>query len=125
MKKIILVVDDMAFYRESIISILEEYPFEILQASDGKQALTLYKKHKPDIVTLDVDMPIMNGFDALDEIIKYDKEANVFMCSTLMSMNFYINTALKKGAKGYISKPFSKHEFLKEFSDFLQKTEQE
>lgn len=115
MKKV-LVVDDMNYYRESIKDILKEYPFEIYTASNGLEAFEKYKSIKPDFVTMDIDMPIMSGLDALEKIMQFDKNAIVIMCSTLMSVPYYIEKAKKIGASGFVAKPFTRIELLEQIA---------
>lgn len=80
----ILVVDDAAFMRLSMKTMLEKNEFEVLgQAENGVKAIEMYKLLKPDIVTMDITMPEMEGIEALEEIIKFDSNAKVVMVSAL------------------------------------------
>lgn len=81
MKKV-LIVDDAAFMRMSIRMILEKGGYQIVgEAQNGLEGVSLYKEHKPDIVTMDITMPEMSGVDALKAIKAYDPQAKVVMVS--------------------------------------------
>ena len=80
----ILVVDDSAVMRLNILHTLTQAGHEIVaQASDGRQAYNLYKTHSPDIVTMDITMPKVNGIEAVNEIITKFPEAKIIMVSAL------------------------------------------
>ncbi len=74
------------------------------EASNGIEAIEQYGFFRPDVVILDITMPIMNGIEALKSILNNDPKANVIMCSAL-SQKYLINEALDLGAKGFIVKP--------------------
>ncbi len=110
MKKI-LIVDDAAFMRLSLKTMLERNGFEVLgEAENGRKAIEMYKMLKPEIVTMDITMPDMDGVEALAEIMKFDPKANVIMLSA-MGQEEKIRDAVILGAKNFIVKPF-KEEFL-------------
>ena len=82
--KRVLVVDDAAFMRLSLKTILERNDFEVIgEAVNGRDAIEKYKILKPEIVTMDITMPDMDGIQALSEIIKIDPKANVIMLSAM------------------------------------------
>ncbi len=113
MSKSVLVVDDTTFMRTKLKTILEGIGLTVIgEAADGVQAVEQYKKLKPDIVTLDITMPVMDGMGALSEIMKYDLKAKVVMVSAL-GHEEYIVQAIKSGARNFIIKPF-KDEKVKE-----------
>jgi len=110
MKKV-LVVDDAAFMRLSLRTMLEKNGFEVVgDAENGRKAIEKYKILKPDIVTMDITMPDMDGIEALTEIIRFDSNAKVIMLSA-MGQEVKIREAIIIGAKSFIIKPF-KEEFL-------------
>ena len=110
MKKI-LIVDDAAFMRLSLKTMLEKNGFEVVgEAENGRKAIEKYKILKPDVVTMDITMPDMDGVEALAEIMKFDSKANVIMLSA-MGQEEKIRDAVLLGAKNFIVKPF-KEEFL-------------
>lgn len=102
----ILIVDDAAFMRMMIKDILSKNGFEIAgEANDGAQAVEKYKECSPDLVTMDITMPEMDGITALKEIKKYDPNAKVIMCSAMGQQAMVID-AIQAGAKDFIVKPF-------------------
>ncbi|NJP36342.1 response regulator [Alkalicoccus luteus] len=106
MGKKVLVVDDAAFMRMMIKDILEKNGFIIAgEAADGAQALEMYKELSPDLVTMDITMPEMDGISSLKEIKKHDPDANVIMCSAMGQQAMVID-AIQAGARDFIVKPF-------------------
>lgn len=106
MAKKVLIVDDAAFMRMMIKNILIEDGFEIVgEAKNGKEAIELYKELEPDLVTMDITMPDMDGIEAVKEILKIDKDARVIMCSAMGQQAMVID-AIQAGAKDFIVKPF-------------------
>ncbi len=105
MKKI-LIADDAAFMRLALRKILEKNGFEVVgEASDGWEAINKFITLKPDIVTMDITMPKMNGIESLAEIRKKDPSAKVIMISALGQEN-WVKKAVMEGAKGFIVKPY-------------------
>ncbi|HET7615358.1 MAG TPA: response regulator [Bacillales bacterium] len=102
----ILIVDDAAFMRMMVKDILTKNGFEIAgEANDGAEAIEKYKETSPDLVTLDITMPEMDGLTALKEIKKIDSDAKVIMCSAMGQQAMVID-AIQAGAKDFIVKPF-------------------
>lgn len=108
MGKRILIVDDSAMMRKMIRKILMEQGHEIVgDAKNGEEALSLYKTLKPDVVTMDITMRVMDGFTAAREIMDHDDRANIIFLSNL-EKSTYSKDAEKIGAIGYVSKSDSK-----------------
>ena len=104
MKKILL-VDDSSFMRMMLKDILK-IKYEIAgEAANGKEAIEMYKKLKPDLMTIDMIMPQLNGIDALKEIVKADPKAKIVMVSA-MGQEILVEEAISSGAKAFIIKPF-------------------
>ncbi|WP_047151655.1 response regulator [Aneurinibacillus tyrosinisolvens] len=102
----VLIVDDAAFMRMMIKEILSKNGFTVVgEASDGSQAVEKYKELTPDLVTMDITMPEMDGITALKEIKKIDANAKVIMCSAMGQQAMVID-AIQAGAKDFIVKPF-------------------
>ncbi|OLO40903.1 two-component system response regulator [Alkalihalophilus pseudofirmus] len=102
----ILIVDDAAFMRMMIKDILSKNGFEVVgEATDGAQAVEKYKELSPDLVTMDITMPEMDGITSLKEIKKIDPNAKVIMCSAMGQQAMVID-AIQAGAKDFIVKPF-------------------
>ncbi|BAU27680.1 two-component system chemotaxis response regulator CheY [Aneurinibacillus soli] len=102
----VLIVDDAAFMRMMIKEILTKNGFNVVgEASDGAQAVEKFKELSPDLVTMDITMPEMDGITALKEIRKLDSSAKVIMCSAMGQQAMVID-AIQAGAKDFIVKPF-------------------
>ena len=108
----LMIVDDAAFMRTSIKKMLESLDYEVVaEASDGNEAIDLYKKYKPDIVTMDITMPNMNGIESLKEIKKIDPSAKIVMV-TSMGQESFIREAIINGASSFIVKPFQREKLV-------------
>jgi len=106
MGKRVLIVDDAAFMRMMLKNILAQNGYEIVgEASNGLEAVTLYKELKPDLVTMDIIMPEMGGITAVKEIRGFDSEAKIIMCSA-MGQQAMVIESIQAGAKDFIVKPF-------------------
>ena len=116
----ILIADDASFMRGSLKFIVEGAGHNVVgMAKDGKEALDLYKELGPDLVTLDVLMPGMDGIAALAAIMKEDPKAKVIMV-TALGMEEKQEEARKLGASGYIRKPFKLDEITDEITRVLE-----
>jgi two-component system chemotaxis response regulator CheY len=114
----VLIVDDSDFMRNLLREILEE-TFEIVgEAENGVEAVELYREHEPDLVMMDIVMPIRDGIEATDEITSTDPDANVIMC-TSVGQEEKMKSAVKAGADGYITKPFQKPNVLEAIDDVV------
>ncbi|HHV30670.1 response regulator [Acetivibrio mesophilus] len=104
--KRVLIVDDAAFMRISLKTMLEKNGFQVIdEAENGSVAVKKYKELKPDIVTMDITMPEMDGIQALKEIRQFDSNSKVIMISA-MGQESYVREAVMSGAKGFVVKPF-------------------
>ncbi|HPU18099.1 MAG TPA: response regulator [Bacillota bacterium] len=102
----IMIVDDAAFMRITIKNMLKRSNHEVVgEAENGLVAIERYKELKPDIVTMDITMPEMDGITSLREIMKIDPNAKVIMV-TAMGQEAMVRDAILSGAKGFIVKPF-------------------
>lgn|SRR5574341_1180699 len=100
-----LVVDDSEFARKALIKLLDHIGGTLSgEAVSGNDALLKYRSLKPDIVFMDVNMPGMEGIDALEHILREDRGAKVVIVSSL-SHGSLVKDAMKKGAKHFITKP--------------------
>ena len=110
--KRVLLVDDAVFIRNSLKMILEKNGFTVVgQASDGLEGVKLYEELKPDIVTMDVTMPNMDGLEALKRIRQADKNAKIVMI-TAMGKEEIVREAIISGATSFIVKPFNEEKVL-------------
>ncbi|MEJ5170549.1 MAG: response regulator [Fimbriimonadaceae bacterium] len=106
MAKRILITDDALFMRVTLKNILTQNGYEVAgEAANGAEAVELYKQLKPDLVTMDITMPEMDGIAALKEIRAIDPEAKVVMCTAMGQKNMVVE-AIQAGAKDFIVKPF-------------------
>jgi two-component system chemotaxis response regulator CheY len=102
----VLIVDDAAFMRMMIKDILEKNGFQVVgEANNGLKAVELYKKERPDVVTMDITMPDMDGIEAVKAIKAFDPAAKVIMCSA-MGQQTMVMDAIRAGARDFIVKPF-------------------
>lgn len=102
----ILIVDDLRFMRILIRDILQEGGFAVAgEAVNGKEALDLYESAGPELVLLDIMMPVMDGLTALKILKKKHPSSKVIMCSTLGQQE-YIIEAVRYGADDFVVKPF-------------------
>ena len=101
----ILIADDAAFMRMRSAALLKELGHEVLEAEDGAQAVDMFKEHSPDAVLLDITMPVMDGLEALKQIMELDPSAKIAMV-TAMGQQQVIMEAIKAGAKDFVVKPF-------------------
>ena len=101
----ILVVDNAAFMRMKCARLLTSSGHEVVEASNGVEAVERYKTEKPDAVLLDITMPDMDGLQALKELRKLDPNAKVAMV-TAMGQQSMVMEALKSGASDFVIKPF-------------------
>lgn len=90
----------------------------IEEATDGESAIEMYKKLKPDLVTLDINMPHTDGLECLKELLKIDPSANVLMVTSVEQKSI-VDSAMNSGAKGYVKKPFNKNEITETVQKLL------
>ncbi|MCT4598781.1 MAG: response regulator [Vallitalea sp.] len=104
----VLIVDDAIFMRTVLKKMLTEENFEVCgEANNGKEAIKKAKELKPDVITLDITMPEMDGVTALPQILEVCPSSKVIMCSAMGQQPMVID-AIKNGAKDFIVKPFQK-----------------
>nr|WP_188540724.1 response regulator [Paenibacillus segetis] len=107
MKGKIMIVDDTEFMRRVLKNILIASGYDVVaEGSNGAEAVQLYKLVRPDLVTLDITMPVLDGLAALSEIKRIDSQAKVIMCSAMGQKNMVVE-AIMAGAKDFIVKPFN------------------
>lgn len=103
----ILITDDAAFMRMQLKNILTKLGHEVIgEAENGLVAIEKYKELSPDLVTMDITMPEMNGVEAVKGIKQIDSQAKVVMCSAMGQQSLVIE-AIQAGAKDFIVKPFT------------------
>ena len=115
----VMVVDDSAVIRGLMTKWLEEDPaIKIVgTAGNGKMALACMERYDPEIIILDIEMPVMDGLTALPKFFEINPKVKVIMASTLTSRNAEISMrALSMGASDYVSKPTNKREIASSLS---------
>ena len=114
----LLIVDDSALIRSRIARILNDpmlSPIQLLgMAKNGKEAIMLFLQHMPDLVTMDITMPEMDGVDCTEKMIEIHPGCNILVISALSDKATALK-ALKKGARGFIYKPFSDEDLIAAF----------
>lgn len=112
MKKV-LIVDDAGFMRLALKSMLEKNEFAVVgEASNGTIAVQKYRELKPDVVTMDITMPEMDGINALEQIQKIDPNAKIVMVSA-MGQEVIVRKSILLGAKSFIVKPYKEEHIIK------------
>ncbi|MDR3592767.1 MAG: response regulator [Negativicutes bacterium] len=102
----VLIVDDAAFMRMMIKDILTKNGFEVVgEAENGVKAVEKFQELRPDLTTMDITMPEMDGISAVKQIKKIDPNAKVIMCSA-MGQQAMVIEAIQSGARDFIVKPF-------------------
>src|SRR6185369_4914639 len=107
----IVLADDHTVVRKGLRMLLESYPdfLVVADAADGRQAIALVEEHRPDVVVMDVAMPILNGIEAARQISgKYPQVAIVFL--SMHSDEAYVLKALKAGARAYLLKDSAEYD---------------
>ena len=116
----ILIVDDSKTSRKILRGILEEAGYTIVdEATNGEEGCLKYRELKPDLVTMDITMPRMDGITALEQIVAFDKNARVVMVSALGKEEL-VKKSLLTGAKNYIVKPLDRKKVLERISAALK-----
>ena len=110
----VLIVDDAMFMRAMIRDILvNSGRYEVAgEAANGEEAVAQYRALKPDVVTMDIVMPQMDGIEACKEILRFDGKAKIVMCSALGQEALVIES-IAAGARDFVVKPFSAEKVLK------------
>lgn len=104
----VMIVDDSLILRKTLNSSFTEMGYNVIaQAKSGREAIELYNKNKPDLVTMDITMPVMSGIEALKAIMGKYKDAKIVMITSHGEEQLVMN-AISSGAKGYILKPVTK-----------------
>jgi len=119
MGKRIMLVDDTKFMRMMLANILKPKGYEIVaEAEDGLQAIEKYNQLKPDLVTMDIVMPHMEGIEAARNIVASDSNAKIIMV-TAVGQESKVKEAIEAGARGYIVKPFQAPNVIEEVEKVL------
>jgi len=119
MGKRVLVTDDALFMRVMLKNILTQHGYEVAgEATNGREAVEMYKNLKPDLVTMDITMPEMDGISAVREIKKIDPDARIVMVTAMGQKNLVVE-AIQAGAKDFIVKPFQPERVIESVQKLL------
>lgn len=114
--KRVLIVDDALFMRHALKLVLEKNGYEVVgEAENGEVAIQKFRQLQPDIITMDITMPEMDGVTAIRKIKEIDPAATVVVISA-MSQQINVVEAIAAGAKGFIVKPFQEDHVVKTLS---------
>ena len=120
MAKILIVDDEITFIKTAQIR-LEAIGYEVISAHDGEEGLEKAEKEKPDLIILDVLMPMMDGYTMLREVRKREeiKDIPVIMCSGKVILKIAENT-LKSKVDAYVAKPFDSYVYISKIKELLK-----
>lgn len=115
----IMITDDAAFMRMMLKDILIKNGYQVIgEAENGLKAVEKYKELKPDLVTMDITMPELDGIGALKKIKEFDPNARIIMCSA-MGQQAMVIESIQAGAKDFIVKPFQPDKVIMSVSKAL------
>ncbi len=106
-------VDDDIDVLEPIQYLLIEEGYEVISALNGSEAITVYKENKPDIIFMDIKMPVLNGYEAFNKIKEIDKNAKIVFTSGYAIDNEQFESAKKLGLCDLLTKPFEIESMIK------------
>ncbi len=118
--KSVLIVDDSKVSRKMLVNLLEHSGYQVVsEAINGKEGIELYKKFSPDVVTMDITMPEMNGIECLKLIREFDPEAKIILITASGQLEKR-QEAEDAGAAAFITKPYDNQEILDAISKCLE-----
>ncbi|MBB6669842.1 response regulator [Cohnella nanjingensis] len=116
----VLIADDTAFMRAFLRDLMQSNGYEVVaEAANGLEAVQMFKTYRPDVVTMDLTMPIMDGLMALKEIRSVDPTAKVIICSAMGNQQMVVE-AVQAGARDFMVKPFHRERLLESLRLLLQ-----
>ncbi|MCP4908240.1 MAG: response regulator [bacterium] len=119
----VLIADDASFMRQMIREIIEPEGYEVVgEATNGIEAVDLYKELQPDLVTMDIVMPKRSGIDAVNTILAENPAACVVMCSAL-GQETLVMEAIQAGARDFIVKPFKPDSVIATLKKVVEKAD--
>lgn len=106
----LMIVDDSALIRRRIARDIDKKKFKLVAiATNGEEAITLFNVHKPDLVTMDLTMPMLDGIECIKRLIDLNSNIQILVVSALSDQATGME-ALEKGANGFLIKPFSEQQ---------------
>ncbi|CAN2040351.1 hypothetical protein GMMP15_1700001 [Candidatus Magnetomoraceae bacterium gMMP-15] len=118
-KSTILIIDDIDFNRELIKGFLEDYDFSLPEAEDGQEAIEKIKQHKPDLIMLDMKMPVMDGYEVANILNKDEQLKDIPIIAVTASAMKRNEEIISKLCDAYLKKPISKTDLILEIMKFL------
>jgi two-component system chemotaxis response regulator CheY len=116
----VLIVDDALFMRTVLKDILTKNGYEVIgEATNGFEAIEKYEELNPDIITMDITMPELDGIEALKKIMQINNDAKIIMCSAMGQQGIVVE-AIKQGACDFIIKPFQPARVVQALEKALQ-----
>lgn len=120
----VLVVDDLFYIREEITDILERNGHIVIEeAEDGLEAVEAFRKLKPDIISIDVNMPNMNGLEAAKIIKRENKSTKILLCSSMIYYDKIRKQGESIGIEAFVEKPFSEDSYMDEFNKLIDSSD--
>ncbi len=117
-----IVVDDSKMSREMLRSMLETLGHQVLaEASDGFEAVKMYQEYTPEFVTMDLEMPNLNGIEASEQILRANPSVKVMLITSITNKR-EINIAKKRGVQSFLYKPINIKDFEEEINTLLKKS---
>ena len=114
-----MIVDDSNIIRSKITRTLSQHNMEVVAtASNGEEAISLFALNKPDVVTMDLTMPRMDGLECIRALRKLNAQVHILVVSALADKATAIQ-ALKEGAQGFLCKPFSESDLTEAMDELL------
>lgn len=115
----VLIVDDSFIIRRAIEGYLKDFEIDVVgSAGDGRTAVEMFKTTSPDVVTMDITMPEMDGLTCISEMLKINSDAKILVVTALSDEGTALE-ALKRGARGFLAKPFTGDTFREKFSKLI------
>lgn len=116
----LMIVDDSNIIRKKVAQCEGDGLFEVVAtAGDGYEAIEQFKKHKPDMVTMDITMPRMEGLDCIKELMDINPDVRILVISALSDQDTGLD-ALELGARGFLCKPFSDEELIEALTELME-----
>ncbi len=121
----ILIVDDLEVNRNLVRAYLAMFPFAVLEASNGEEALEVIEQHRPDLVLMDMKMPVMDGYEAIRILKERDDLRDIPVVALTASAMKQSEEVIRRVSDGFLPKPVSRLELVMEISQFLAHTFEE
>ena len=115
----LMIVDDSEIIRISINEWSQSLNLDVVaMAGNGREAINMAREHQPDIITMDITMPEMDGMQAMKEILQILPQVKIIIVTALSSSDVALK-AMKEGAASFLAKPFTKIELLEIFQEVI------